>query len=94
MSKDVYLDDNVHISYLITGDNGEEKFNVKFMNPVGEIIDEKLNENQGELKYTVKESGAHKLCFYVPTPGENYISFEYYTLEEKGHTLDMVKDGK
>jgi hypothetical protein len=93
MGKDVNNEDNIHISYLITGDSGEEKINVKLMGPNDEIIESKLNENSGEIKYIAKELGRYILCFNVPTPGETYISFEYYTTQEKGHTLDMVKDG-
>lgn len=94
MSKDIDENDTITISYLITGDSDEEKIDAKLHDPQGALIAERLNESGGEIKHIVKEHGVHKLCFYVPKPGENFISFEFFTAYEKGHTLDMAKDGK
>jgi hypothetical protein len=94
MTKEIELEDSIHISYLITGDSDEEKIDAKFTSPEGNLIQEKLNESGGEIKITARESGKHKLCFFVPKPGQSYISFEFYTIQEKGHTLDMAKDRK
>ena len=93
MSKDIEIDDSIHISYLITGDSDEEKIDAKFGSPENNTIKERLNESGGEFKIIARETGKHTLCFFVPKPGENFISFEFYTTQEKGHTLDMAKDG-
>ena len=93
MSKFIDVDDSITISYLITGDSDEEKIDSKFVGPEGSLIGEKTNESGGLMKFVAKQKGEHKLCFFVPKPGENFISFEFFTANEKGHTLDMAKDG-
>lgn len=92
--KQVDSDDNIRISYLINGDNDEEKSDVRLYNPNNIVVYERRNESGGEHQYKVSESGLYKLCFYIPKPGDNYISFEFFTDYEKGHTLDMAKDRK
>lgn len=94
MTKDIDENDYINISYLITGDSDEEKIDAKLTSPKGQLMDEKLNESGGEIKMIARESGIHKLCFFVPKPGESFISLEFFTSQEKGHTLDMAKDGK
>ena len=94
MTKDIELEDNINISYLITGDSDEEKIDAKLLDPEGTLIQERNAENAGEFKQIARKSGTHKVCFFVPKPGENFISFEFFTTEEKGHTLDMAKDCK
>lgn len=94
MTKKLDNEDEIHISYLITGDSDEEKVDAKLTSPTGQLIQEKLNENAGEFKLTIRESGNHELCFNVPKPGSSYVSFEFYSHSEKGHTLDMAKDRK
>ena len=94
MTKDVEENDNINVSYLITGENDEEKIDAKLESPKGSIIVERVSEKGGDFKQVARETGTHKLCFFVPKPGENFISFEFFTLEEKGHALDMAKDGK
>ena len=78
MSKFIDVDDSITISYLITGDSDEEKIDAKFTDPKGSLIEEKMNESGGEMKHTAREQGTHKLCFLVPKPGENFISFEFF----------------
>lgn len=93
MTKDITESDTVHVSYIITGDNDEEKIDAKFTNPEGGIVQEITNQSGGDIKHVVTHSGIYKICFHVPKPGENFISLEFYTIMEKGHTLDMAKDG-
>jgi len=90
--KQIDSDDNIRVSYLITGDSEEEKVDARLFDPNNNIVFDRKNENGGEFQKKAIESGLYKLCFYVPKPGENYISFEYFTDFEKGHTLDMAKD--
>ena len=93
MRKEIEENDSITISYLITGDSDEEKIDAKLTDSKGSLIEEKLNQSGGEIKQTAKEQGTYTLCFFVPKPGENFISFEFFTAFEKGHTLDMAKDG-
>ena len=93
MTKHIEMDDYINISFLITGDNGEEKMDAKIENPKGSIIEEKIKVSGGDFKIIARGPGNYELCFYVSKPGENFISFEYFTTQEKGHTLDMAKDG-
>ena len=93
MKKEINDDDTITISYLITGDSDEEKIDAKLTGPRGDLLEEKLNQSGGEIKLVTKEHGDFTLCFFVPKPGENFISFEFFTAMEKGHTLDMAKDG-
>ncbi len=92
VQKNCDYDDNIRLSYLITGDSDEEKIDAKLYDPNNNQIFEKKGESGSEFQHKVTQSGNFKLCFYVPNPGNNYISFEYFTDYEKGHTLDMAKD--
>lgn len=94
LQKTIDSDDNIRLSYLITGDSDEEKIDARLFDPNNNAIFERRNESGGELQHKASESGVYRLCFFVPRPGDNYISFEFYTDYEKGHTLDMAKDGK
>ena len=92
MQKTIDGDDNSRVSYLITGDSDEEKVDARLFDPNNNQIFERTGESGGEYQHKSTEGGIYKLCFYVPNPGNNYISFEYFTDYEKGHTLDMAKD--
>jgi hypothetical protein len=94
LQKTIDADDNIRLSYLITGDSDEEKVDARLFDPNNNPIFERKSESGGEYKHKASESGVYRLCFFVPKPGDNYISFEYFTDYEKGHTLDMAKDRK
>lgn len=92
IQKTIDADDNVRVSYLITGDSDEEKADARLYDPNNNPIFERKNESGGDYQHKTTEQGNYRLCIYVPNPGNNYISFEYFTDFEKGHTLDMAKD--
>jgi hypothetical protein len=89
-SKYIDTGDMIHISYIISGEN-EEKVNcVLSLNDKAIFHQEALES--GEYKEESKESGEYTLCFLPLNTNNYYISFEFFTHFEKGHTLDMAKD--
>lgn len=93
-TKQIENEDTIKLSYLITGDSDDEKVDVYLYDSDNNILFQKVGESGGEFHHKITKAGTYKLCFNVPKPGENYISFEYFTEYEKGHTLDMAKDRK
>ena len=90
--KNIDSDDTVNVSYVISGDN-DEKVNVVLVHEQdNKVIYEQHNSGSGEFKHEKTIGGKHKLCFLPLHAGSYYISFEFFTLLEKGHTIDMAKD--
>jgi hypothetical protein len=94
ISKWIDVSDVIHINYIVTGEESSEKTTVKIFNPNNKLIFERNNEADGKFMQETKESGNHKMCFYPQSTQPHFISFEYYTQYERGHTLDMAKDCK
>lgn len=90
--KNVDQGDTVHLSYIISGEN-EEKVNAILIDEnQNRILYEQHNSDSGDFKQTNFNGGKVKLCFLPLNANNYYISFEFFTLLEKGHTLDMAKD--
>ncbi len=94
LQKTIDADDFIRVSYLITGDSDEEKADAQLFDPNNNPIFERKGESGGEFQHKSTDQGIYRLCFFIPNPGNNYISFEFFTDYEKGHTLDMAKDRK
>jgi hypothetical protein len=91
-SKFVEEGDKLNLSYVVTGDETSEKVNT-FIKDDDEItIFNSTQESEGNYSEIVKKAGKHKVCFSSLEGKEYYISFEYFTNNEKGHTLDLAKD--
>jgi hypothetical protein len=84
--------DILNLSYVVTGDENSEKVNA-FIKDDDEItIYNTIQESDGNYSATIKKAGKHKVCFSSLERKEYYISFEFFTNNEKGHTLDLAKD--
>jgi hypothetical protein len=84
--------DILNLSYVVTGDENSEKINA-FVKDEDEItIYNNIQESEGSFSLEVRKGGKHKVCFSAVDGKEYYISFEFYTNNEKGHTLDLAKD--
>lgn len=83
--------DKVHVSFVISGDN-EEKVNALLTDEQNNIIYEQHNASEGDFKGEIKSSGTHRLCFIPQQTNNYYVSFEFFTEFEKGHTMNMAKD--
>jgi hypothetical protein len=93
-SKFIEYSDIIHLAFYVTGDDQNEKIDVQLHDPHGKQLYKMLNANQGQYKDEAKSAGKYKLCF-IPKfrSSPHYISFEYYSAYERGHTLNMAKDG-
>jgi hypothetical protein len=91
-SKFIEYSDIIHLDFYVTGDDKNEKVDAVIHDPHGKIIYTTNAVNQGQYKDEAKASGKYKLCFIPNFRSEpHYISFEYYTVYERGHTLNMAK---
>ena len=91
VSKVINEEDRINLSYVISGEN-EEKVHVFLYDEDNKVIYEKYDSDSGDYKEHVKKAGLHKLCFAVVNNNQYYISFEFFTDFDKGHTLDMAKE--
>jgi hypothetical protein len=89
--KEFHSGDSMHVSYVVSGEN-EEKVSAILMDPNGAKLFEKHESDGADNKYEIQQSGNYKLCFYPQGTASYYISFEFFSVFEKGHTLDMAKD--
>ncbi len=94
LSKHIDVSDMIHLNYLVTGEEDADTTSVKLFNPNNIVIFEHNNKHDGELIQEVKDTGYHRLCFYPQSDKPHFISFEYFTQYERGHTLNMAKDRK
>jgi hypothetical protein len=83
--------DSLHLSFVITGEN-EEKVNAVLVDSTNRVVYETHNSDSGDFKIDVNEPNDYKLCFIPLMTNLYYISFEFFSNFEKGHTLDMAKD--
>lgn len=97
--KDVYCfnkfveeGDRLNLSYVVTGDENSEKVNTFIKDGDENTIFNNIQESDGAYYIEIRKAGKYKLCFSGLEGKEYYISFEYYTNNEKGHTLDLAKD--
>jgi hypothetical protein len=89
--KNVDQSDKIHLSFVVSGDN-EEKVNVVLVDDHDNILHQAHGADHGDFKGEAKSSGVHKLCFLPMNSNNYYISFEFFSEFEKGHTLNMAKD--
>jgi hypothetical protein len=97
--KDVYCftkfveeGDRLNLSYVVTGDENSEKLDAFVKDEDENTIYNSIQESEGNYSIDVMKAGKHKVCFSALEGKEYFISFEYYTHNEKGHTLDLAKD--
>ncbi len=88
--KHITQGDTIHVSYIISGEN-EEKVN-SVLEVDHKIIYHHESAADGDFKHQADIEGMYKLCFLPLSTNPYYISFEFFTEHEKGHTLDMAKD--
>jgi len=89
-SKQIDKSDTINLSYIISGEN-EEKVNA-VLSYDDHIIYHHENSVEGEFKGEAEHTGFYQLCFLPLNSNNYYISFEFFTNFEKGHTLNMAKD--
>lgn len=88
--KNIDAGDTLYLSYVISGEN-EEKVNCAITHN-GNVFYHQENSEGADFKQEIRSSGIYTLCFHPTNDGSYYISFEFFTNFEKGHTLDMAKD--
>jgi hypothetical protein len=94
-SKFIEFSDIIHLAFYVTGDDQSEIVDVRLHDPHGKLIYQVDSINQGQYKEEAKSAGKYKLCFLPKFRSlPHYISFEYYSAYERGHTLNMAKDRK
>ena len=89
--KRVDSSDELHASFVVSGEN-EEKVNAILYKPNGGVLFESHNSDGHDQKFQIEEVGDYKFCFFPHGTNSYYISFEFFTLYEKGHTLNLAKD--
>jgi hypothetical protein len=94
ISKDIGEGDTLHLSFVVTGDDNNERTKVILQDPSSKVIFQKENVEDGEYKREVQKPGQYKLCFFPTSGKSHFISFEFYSIYERGHTLNLAKDGK
>jgi hypothetical protein len=90
-SKQITATDTIEISYIVSGET-EEKIDMLFYDDQERLLFSRFGMSEGEYKDEAKMSGMFELCFKPTNNNVYYISFEFFTHYEKGHTLDMAKD--
>jgi hypothetical protein len=94
LSKPINEDDSLHFSFVVTGDDHNERTRVLLTDPDSQTIYQKENTEEGEYKAEIKKPGVYKVCFFPSSGKAHFISFEFYSLFERGHILNLAKDGK
>jgi hypothetical protein len=93
ISKDIDIGDTLFLSYVVTGDDDTEKTNIMLVDPDNTGMYYKDHVDSGEFKKDITKQGRYKLCFRPSSGKSHYISLEFYTMQERGHTLNLAKDG-
>jgi hypothetical protein len=94
ISKEIDAGDTLHLSFVVTGDDKSERTRVLLFEPDTHTIYQKENIEEGQFQTSTKKPGQYKLCFFSLSGKPHFISFEFYTTYERGHTLNLAKDGK
>jgi hypothetical protein len=93
-SKSVSYGDTINVIFIVTGEIENEKTKAVLYGPKNELLYSE-HSAEGEFHHDVNKSrGDYKLCFYPEQNREHYLSLEFYTKNEKGHLINMAKDGK
>lgn len=91
-SKYVEISDLIEVSHLVSGEK-EDLVDV-YLYHNNQVIVHKQGHAQSEFKHNVTSGGDYQLCFIPYRDNVYYLSFEFFTHNEKGHTLNMAKDRK
>ena len=92
-SKFVEQGDKLNLSYVVTGDDKTEKANAFIKDEDENTLFSLNDESEGNyFENEVRKAGRHKVCFFGLEGKELYITMEFYTNNEKGHTLDLATD--
>jgi hypothetical protein len=92
-SKYISIGDTLHLSFMVTGDEETQKTTVYLYDPDGVTIYEKLQAEDGEMNYEPSKDGNYKMCIFPGSDKGHFVSFEFYSKYEAGHTLNLAKDG-
>jgi len=92
-SKLVEQGDKLNLSYIVTGDDKSEKCNALIKDEDENILFSLNDQPQGNyFEKEVNKAGKHTACFFGLEGKLLYISMEFYSNNEKGHTLDLATD--
>lgn len=77
---------------FVTSSEDMEYVDVSLMDSHQNVLFQAKETEQGKFTGEVKESGYHTLCFFTLTKNEYYISFEFFTDEDKTNASILAKD--
>ena len=97
--KDLKSPDTLKISYIVSGQD-EHATSSKLHGPYSTMLYQNLNENKGHFESEIhndgilnfKNKGTYTLCFET-TAAVSEVSFEYFSLHEGGHIVNIAKEG-
>lgn len=98
INKDVLSGDILKGSFVCTGEH-QKMADVVVNSSYSKILyqnkdtDGKTILDQGDFTINIEYSGAYSLCF-MPKEDEIVVSFEFFTMNESGHIINLAKDGK
>jgi hypothetical protein len=84
-------DDQLNLHFFVTGELVGD-VSVTIYDPNGLIFYTKEKVSNDNTTKETKLPGQYKLCFQSLISLEIYISFEFYSLHEQGHVLNLAKD--
>jgi hypothetical protein len=93
ISKEIDIGDSLNMAFVVTGDDSNERTRVTISDPDRNIIYQKAEAEEGDFVQNIKKQGRYVLCFYPSSDKPHFISFEFYSLYEKGHIINLAKDG-
>jgi hypothetical protein len=83
-------------SYVITGEK-QDTVTVWVEGPFNKgLFNNKDNKgrfsDKGEFIIPIEHHGTHTLCFHTKHANNILVSFEFFTLQESGHIINLAKD--
>lgn len=90
-SKYIHLGNTINFSFVISADD-DETVNVSLTDNNHASLLELKESNAHDFRTQAGASGNYHLCFFPRSQKEYYLSFEFFSNEEKGHTLDLAED--
>jgi hypothetical protein len=92
ISKFIEQTDTMYLSFMATGDEQSELTSVYLYDPDKTIIYKMEEAEEGEYKAETTKQGQYMLCIHPASEKPHFVSFEFYTKYERGHTLNLAKD--